>query len=215
MSGLILPHRGITPKIADDAFIAETAVIIGDVEIGAGSSVWYGCVLRGDTNKIRIGRNTNLQDGTVVHCNHDRAGDYRETGGGEPALIGDNVVVGHMALIHACTVGDGAFIGMRSLVLDLAVVEPGAMVAAGAVVTPNKVVKSGQLWAGLPARFVRELSDEDVAEAAYIAAHYGKLGVSTGGAFRAPRRSPWPGGVSRGAGIRESDPAGEPRAWKY
>ena len=178
MSGLILPHRGITPKIADDAFIAETAVIIGDVEIGAGSSVWYGCVLRGDTNKIRIGRNTNLQDGTIVHCNHDRAGDYRETGGGEPALIGDNVVVGHMALIHACTVGDGAFIGMRSLVLDLAVVEPGAMVAAGAVVTPNKVVKSGQLWAGLPARFVRELSDEDVAEAAYIAAHYGKLGAA-------------------------------------
>ncbi len=106
MTGLILPYRGISPTIAEDAFIAETAVVIGDVVIGPGASIWYGCVLRGDVNKIRVGRNTNLQDGTIVHCNDPREGDYREIGGGEPTHIGNDVVVGHMALIHACTVED-------------------------------------------------------------------------------------------------------------
>ena len=172
MSGVILPFRGISPKIADDVFIAENAVIIGDVEIGSGSSVWYGCVVRGDVNKIRIGRNTNVQDGTIIHCNHDRAGDYRETGGGEPTVIGDDVVIGHLALIHACTVGHRAFIGMRAVIVDRAVVEDGAMVAAGALVAPGKVVKSGQLWGGTPARFMRELSEADKAAGPYIAAHY-------------------------------------------
>lgn len=175
MSALILPFRGIMPKIAADAFIAETAVIIGDVEIGPGSSIWYGCVVRGDVNKIRIGANTNLQDGTIVHCNHDRNGDYRETGGGEPTHIGDNVVVGHMVLLHACTVGDNAFIGMRALVLDRAVVEPWAMVAAGATVTPGKIVPSRELWAGMPARRARTLSDDDLAMGPYIADHYREL----------------------------------------
>ena len=174
---LILPFRGVMPKIAPDAFIAETAVVIGDVEIGAGSSIWYGCVVRGDINKIRIGRNTNIQDGTIIHCNHDREGDYRETGGGEPALIGDNVVVGHMALLHACTIGDNAFIGMRALVLDRAVIEPNAMVAAGATVTPGKVVPSGELWAGMPARRARTLSEADLAAGPYIADHYRELGA--------------------------------------
>jgi len=175
MPALILPFRGISPKIADDVFIAETAVIIGDVEIGPGASIWYGCVLRGDVNRIRVGRNTNLQDGTIVHCNHDPHGDYRATGGGEPTLIGDDVVAGHMALIHACTVGDGAFIGMRAVILDRAVVEPGAMVAAGAVVAPGKVVKAGQLWGGTPARFMREMTEADRAAGPYIVAHYREL----------------------------------------
>ena len=175
MPAIIKPFRGVMPKIAPDALIAETAVVIGDVEIGAGSSIWYGCVLRGDVNKIRIGRNTNIQDGTIIHCNHDRDGDYRETGGGEPTVIGDNVVVGHMALLHACTVGDGAFIGMRALVLDRALVEPGAMVAAGATVTPGKVVTGGELWAGMPARRVRTLSEADRAQGPYIADHYREL----------------------------------------
>lgn len=172
---LILPYRGITPKIAGDAFIAETAVIIGDVEIGSGSSVWYGCVLRGDVNKIRVGCNSNLQDGTIVHCNHDRGSDYRETGGGEPTFIGDGVVVGHMALLHACTIHDGAFIGMRAAVMDRAVVESGAMVAAGALVTPDKLVPSGQIWAGTPARYLRDLNESEKAEAPYLAAHYREL----------------------------------------
>lgn len=175
MPGVILPFRGVTPKIAPDAFVAETAVIIGDVEIGSGSSIWYGCVLRGDVNKIRVGRNTNLQDGTIVHCNHDPTGDYRETGGGEPTHIGDGVTAGHMALIHACTIESGAFIGMRSVVMDRAVVESGAMVAAGALVTPDKRVGKGQLWAGSPAKHLRDLSAEEQANLPYIAEHYAEL----------------------------------------
>src|SRR3546814_20150982 len=101
MSGHILPYRGLWPKIHPDAFIADTATVIGDVEIGPGSSIWFGCILRGDVNRIRVGAGSNLQDGTVVHGNHDRAGDYRETGGGMPTVIGDNVVVGHQAMLHA------------------------------------------------------------------------------------------------------------------
>ncbi len=170
MSGLIRPFRGVTPKVHPDAFIAETAVLIGDVEIGPGSSIWYGCVLRGDINSIRVGRNSNIQDGTVVHVNHDRDGD-----GGMPTHIGDDVVIGHMALIHACTLEDGAFIGMGAIVMDQAVVEAGAMVAAGALVTPRKVVKAGQLWAGRPARFLRELKEGERAEGPYISKHYAEL----------------------------------------
>ncbi|MEM7171900.1 MAG: gamma carbonic anhydrase family protein [Pseudomonadota bacterium] len=179
MSGLIRPYQGITPKIHPDAFIAENAVIIGDVEIGPGSSIWYGCVIRGDVNKIRIGANTNLQDGTVVHCNHDRSGkSYRETGGGVPCYIGDNVVIGHMALIHACTLESGCFIGMGAVVMDHAVVQPQAMVAAGALVGPRKVVESGQLWAGTPARRVRDLKPEELGNFPYLADSYRKLAES-------------------------------------
>ena len=175
MPGHILPYRGLWPKIHPDAFIAETAAVIGDVEIGPGTSVWYGCVLRGDVNKIRVGAGTNLQDGTIVHGNHDRAGDYRETGGGMATIIGDGVVVGHQALIHASTVEDGAFIGMGAIVMDQAVVQRQAMVAAGAMVTPGKVVQSGQLWAGRPARFMRALKEAEIADFAYNAKHYQKL----------------------------------------
>lgn len=175
MPALILPFRGIAPRIAADAFIAETAVVIGDVEIGAGASVWYGCVLRGDVNSIRIGADTNLQDGTIIHCNHDRDGDYRQTGGGEPTRIGAGVVVGHMALLHACTVGAGAFIGMRAAVLDRAVVEGGGMVAAGAVVAPGKVVPAGQVWAGIPAKVMRAMTEAERAQVPYIADQYKEL----------------------------------------
>lgn len=175
MPALILPFDGIAPRIAADAFIAETAVVIGDVEIGPGASVWYGCVLRGDVNSIRIGAGTNLQDGTIVHCNHDRTGDYRQTGGGEPTRIGAGVVVGHMALLHACAVGDGAFIGMRSVVLDRAEVQGGGMLAAGAVLTPGKTVAAGELWAGTPAKLMRAMSQVERSEAAYIVAHYKDL----------------------------------------
>lgn len=171
--GLIRGFAGKRPKIDPAAFVAETAAVIGDVEIAAGASVWYGCVLRGDINRIRVGRNTNIQDGTVVHVNHDRVGD-----GGMPTFIGDNVVIGHMALIHACTLEDGAFIGMGAVIMDEAVVERGAMVAAGALVTPRKVVKSGELWAGRPARFLRKLRESEAAEGPYIAKHYAELGAA-------------------------------------
>ena len=176
MTGIIRPFRGLMPKIADDVFIAETAVIIGDVEIGPGASIWYGCVIRADLNKIRIGANTNIQDGTIIHCNHDREGDYRVTGGGEPTFIGDNVTVGHLALLHACTVEDGGFIGMRAAVLDRAVVESGALVAAGAVVAPGKRIPSGQLWVGNPARYLRDVRDQDRGFMTYIPEHYAELG---------------------------------------
>ncbi|SMF20626.1 Carbonic anhydrase or acetyltransferase, isoleucine patch superfamily [Tistlia consotensis] len=173
---MIKPYRGLAPRIHPDAFVAETAVVIGDVEIGAGSSVWYGAVIRGDVNRIVIGRDTNVQDGTVIHCNHDRQGDYRQTGGGLPTLIGDGVTIGHLALLHACTLSDGCFVGMRATVMDGAVVERGAMVAAGALVTPGKRVPSGELWAGAPAAFKRRLTAEELASFPYQAGHYRQLG---------------------------------------
>ena len=173
MTGLIKAFAGISPKIADDAFIAETATVIGQVEIGAGSSVWYGCVLRGDSNTIRIGARTNVQDGTIIHVNHEREG-----AAGTRTVIGDDITIGHMALLHACTLEDRCFIGMKACVMDGVVVETGAMVAAGALVTPGKRVKRGELWAGSPAKFMRALTEKEVAYFAYSSAHYAELAAS-------------------------------------
>lgn len=178
MAATILPFEGVWPKIAEDAFIAETAVVIGDVEIGAGASIWYGCVVRGDVNRIRIGARTNIQDGTVIHVNSDPAGDYRQTGGGMPALIGEDITVGHMALLHACTLEPGAFVGMRAVVMDEAVVEGGAMVAAGALVTPGKRVPAGELWAGSPAKRMRELTEAERAHIPDSVQNYARLAAA-------------------------------------
>ncbi len=179
MSGLIKAHHGMTPKIHPEAWVAETAVIIGDVEIGAGSSVWYGCVLRGDVNLIRVGENTNIQDGTIVHGNHDRSGgDYRETGGGMPVHIGDGVTIGHMAMLHACTLAAGCFIGMGAIVMDQAVIGAGSMVAAGALVTPGAQVPAGQLWAGSPAKFRRAVTEKEKEYFPYNADLYARLAQS-------------------------------------
>lgn len=139
--------------ISDKAFIAPGAAVIGDVHIGADTGVWFGCVIRGDVQSIRIGERTNIQDGTVIHVT-------RDTG---PTTIGSGVTIGHSALLHACTLEDNCFIGMRATVMDGAVVESGAMVAAGALVTPGKRVLSGQLWAGSPARYFRDLTIEEKA----------------------------------------------------
>lgn len=178
MSGLLRRYRGVMPKIHETAFVADTAVIIGDVEIGPRASIWYGCVIRGDVNAIRIGADTNIQDGSVIHATHDRNGDYRETGGGVPTLIGEGVTVGHMALLHACEVQSHAFIGMRSVVMDKAVVEGGAMVAAGAVVTPGKRILSGELWSGTPAAFMRKLRPEEAEMIPYLRENYVQLAAS-------------------------------------
>jgi len=151
MSGLIMPFRGVLPRVAPDAFIAPNATIIGDTEIGAGSGIWFNCVLRGDVNYIRIGARVNIQDGTVVHVSAKGWG----------TTIGDDVSIGHMALIHACVLEPESFVGMTAVVMDGAVVESGGMVAAGALVTPGKRVKRGELWAGRPAKLLRELTDED------------------------------------------------------
>jgi carbonic anhydrase/acetyltransferase-like protein (isoleucine patch superfamily) len=172
MTALIRAFESKLPCISPDAFIAETAVIIGDVEIGAQSSIWYGCVLRGDSNRIRIGARTNIQDGTIIHVNHEREGAV-----GTRTTIGDDITVGHMALLHACTLEDGCFIGMKACIMDGVVVESGAMVAAGALVTPGKRVQSGELWAGSPAKLMRRLSDKEIAYFAYSAKHYAENGA--------------------------------------
>lgn len=173
MAALIRAHHGVTPSIAATAFVAETAVIIGDVEIGEQASVWYGCVLRGDDNTIRVGARTNIQDGTIVHINHEREG-----AAGTRTIIGADVTIGHMALIHACTLEDGCFVGMKACVMDGAVIETGAMVAAGALVTPGKRVKRGELWAGSPARLMRTLTAAELRYFGYTAAHYAELAAS-------------------------------------
>lgn len=176
VGGLIMAHGSRRPVIAADAFIAPTAVIIGDVEIGPGASIWFGCVLRGDSNSIRIGARTNIQDGTIIHVNHQKDGGRGANGCA--TVVGDDVTVGHMALIHACRVESGAFVGMKACVMDGAVVEGQAMVAAGALVTPNKRVKSGELWAGSPARLLRQLSRPELDDLSYIARHYCELAAT-------------------------------------
>jgi len=168
MSGLIMPYGKLAPKVADGAFIAPTATLIGDVEIGSETGIWFQCVLRGDVNDIRVGKRTNIQDGTIVHVATQTQGCY----------IGDDVTIGHMALIHACTLEDGCFVGMKATVMDLAVVEAGSMVAAGSLVPPGKIVKSGELWAGVPARRVRRLSDKDLDIMRYTGPHYVDLAAN-------------------------------------
>ena len=150
--GSIYPH-GVSPKISPKAFIAPGAAVIGDVEIGDDTGVWFGCVIRGDVHRIKIGARTNIQDGTVIHV----------TRGNGPTTIGSGITIGHCALIHAATLEDDCFIGMRATIMDGAVVESGAWVAAGALVTPGKIVKSGQIWAGSPAKYFRDLNSEEKA----------------------------------------------------
>lgn len=163
-SGHVRPYREASPRIAPTAFVAPGAVIVGDVDIGPDSGVWYGCIIRADVNAVRIGARTNIQDGTIIHESRLY-----------PTRIGDDVTIGHMAVIHACTLGDGCFIGMKAMVMDGAVVEPGGLLAAGAMLTPGKVLPQGQLWAGSPARYVRDLNEQDRAMMAYTAPHYVKL----------------------------------------
>lgn len=166
MSHFIYPYKGIHPIIDDTAFIAPTASIIGDVEIGAGSNIWYNCALRGDVHHIKIGKNTNIQDGTVIHVTTDFAG----------TVVGDNVTVGHSAVLHACIVEDYGFVGMQSCVMDGAVVEGFGMLAAGALLTPGKRIPRGQLWSGSPAKYMRDLTEKEIEYIKWSAPHYVALG---------------------------------------
>jgi gamma-carbonic anhydrase len=150
----IITLHGKTPRIHESAFIAPGCRIIGDVDIGEGASIWYNCVIRGDVNLIRIGARTNIQDGTVIHCDSDRNGD-----GGFPTIIGDDCLVGHMVMMHGCTIENRGFAGLGSIIMDGCVIESDAMVAAGAMLTPGKRVPSGQMWGGRPAKYMRDLDD--------------------------------------------------------
>lgn len=148
---MVLSFKDKAPIIDGSAYVAAGAVVLGDVVIGARSSIWYGCVVRGDVHSIRIGSDTNIQDCSVVHV----------TGGKFATTIGDRVTVGHRVLLHGCTLQDDSFVGMGATLLDGVVVEPFGFVAAGALVPPGFVVKSGWLALGSPAKLVRELRDEE------------------------------------------------------
>jgi len=163
----IVPFFGKAPRIHDSAFVAPGACLIGDVEIGPDASVWYNCVLRGDINRIVIGAGSNLQDGTIVHVEGPRPGSE-----GSPAIVGDNVLVGHMAVLHGCILEDRAFVGMGAIAMDDCRVEGGAMLAAGAMLTPGKVVPAGELWAGGPARPMRALSTAEIDAMRTQSLHY-------------------------------------------
>jgi carbonic anhydrase/acetyltransferase-like protein (isoleucine patch superfamily) len=162
MAGTVLSYRNITPTIGDEVFLADGVYVIGDVEIGPYSSIWYNSVVRGDVNYIRIGEMTNVQDGSVLHVT-------REV---HPLHIGNSVTVGHKAMLHGCTLQDLCLIGIGSIVLDGAVVESYSMVAAGAVVTPNTVVETGTLVGGIPARKLRNLSEAEMADLPASAERY-------------------------------------------
>jgi carbonic anhydrase/acetyltransferase-like protein (isoleucine patch superfamily) len=149
--GPIFSLDGITPKVALDAFIAPGAAVIGDVEIGSETGIWFHCLVRGDINIIRIGARTNIQDGTIVHVDF----------GAFATHIGDDVTVGHNAVIHGCTLKNRAFVGISATVLDGAVIEEGGVLGAGGLLTPGKVIGRNELWVGTPAKLVRVMSDEE------------------------------------------------------
>ena len=165
---MLRTFEGVKPSVAEDAWIDPAALLIGDVVIGAQSSVWPQCVLRGDVHRIRIGARTNIQDATVVHVAHD--GEF--TPGGFPTEVGDDVTVGHRAIIHACSIGDRVLIGMGAIVMDGAVVAPDVMIAAGALVPPGRELESGWLYVGSPAKPARELTDDERRMLVYSARHY-------------------------------------------
>ena len=164
----LITFGGNTPRIDATSFIAPGAVLIGDVEIGAEASVWYNCVLRGDVNAIRIGARTNVQDGTVLHVDSPRPGHEA----GFPTIIGEDVLIGHLAVVHGCVLHDRAFVGLGAIVMDGCEIEGDAMLAAGAMLTPGRTIPSGQLWAGRPAKYVRDLSPADIDGMRAGVAHY-------------------------------------------
>ncbi len=157
----IISFHGKTPVIADSAFIAPGCRIIGDVTIGEETSIWYNCVLRGDVETITVGARSNIQDGTVIHA------DY-----GVPTLIGEDVLVGHMVMLHGCTLHDRAFVGLSSIIMNGCVIEGDGMLAAGAMLTQGKHIGARELWGGSPARKMRDLDDAAIFGMRAGTAHY-------------------------------------------
>jgi carbonic anhydrase/acetyltransferase-like protein (isoleucine patch superfamily) len=167
----IRPFRGTAPKLGPGAYVDETALVIGDVELGADVSVWPMAVVRGDVHYIRIGARSNVQDGSVLHVTSPHPGNEA----GFPLLIGEDVVIGHAVVVHGCTIGNRCLVGIGAVVLDGVVVEDDVMIGAGSVVTPGKRLESGGLYVGNPARRARELTPEEIERIPYMARHYVKL----------------------------------------
>lgn len=149
---LILPVKEHFPEIGENCYLAENATIVGDVILGSQCSVWFGAVIRGDVNSIRIGHSTNIQDGAVIHCTYQKAA----------TTIGDNVSIGHRAIVHGCTIRNNVLVGMGAIVMDGAVVGENTIIAAGAVVLEGSICEPGYLYAGVPARRVKPLTEEQV-----------------------------------------------------
>ena len=177
----IVSIRGHTPRIHETAFIAPGCRIIGNVEIGPDASVWYNCVIRADVNAIRIGARSNIQDGSVIHCDSPMPG----APDGFPTLIGEDVLIGHMAMIHGCILHDRAFVGLSTTVMNGCVIESDGMLGAGALLTPGKRIATGQLWTGRPAAYARDLNERAIAEMRLGVAHYVENGRAHAAALRA------------------------------
>lgn len=165
------PYLDAMPRLGQRVYVDPAAIIIGAVELGDDASVWPLCVVRGDVHHIRIGARSNIQDGAIIHVTHD--GPY--TPGGFPTLVGDDVTVGHGAILHACTIEDFVLIGMGARVLDGVTVKKYGFVGAGAVVPPGKTIGEAELWLGNPARLVRRLDDRQIEQLHYSAQHYVRL----------------------------------------
>lgn len=159
---LLLPVNNKFPAFGENCFIAENATIVGDVVLGKDCTVWFNAVVRGDVNSIRIGDKTNIQDGAVIHCTYERAA----------TTIGSNVSVGHNAIVHGCTIEDNALVGMGAIVMDNAVVQQNCIVAAGAIVLENTICEAGYIYAGIPARKVKLVSEEQIIGMAHTANNY-------------------------------------------
>lgn len=165
---MLRPYQGVLPQLARGAYVDEQACVIGDVHLGEDASVWPFAAVRGDVNRIRIGARTNVQDNAVLHVTHD--GPY--TPGGADLLIGDDVTVGHGVILHACHIGHRVLVGMGSIVLDNVRIEDEVFIGAGSLVTPGKQLQRGWLYAGRPARPVRELRPSEIENLRYSAQHY-------------------------------------------
>jgi carbonic anhydrase/acetyltransferase-like protein (isoleucine patch superfamily) len=169
---ILQPFRGKAPRVHPSAFVAPGARLIGAVEIGPEASIWYNCVLRADIGRIVVGARSNVQDGTVIHVEGPREG---HQGPRFDTIIGEDSLVGHMAVLHGCTIEDRGFVGMGAIVMDGARVCSGAMLGAGALLSPGKTVPGGELWSGRPARLMRALRGEEIEAMAEGCAHYLEL----------------------------------------
>ncbi|RZL30660.1 MAG: gamma carbonic anhydrase family protein [Pedobacter sp.] len=150
---LIKTVNGKSPIIPNDCYVAENATIVGEVSLGENCSVWFNAVIRGDVNQITIGNKVNIQDGAIIHCTYQK----------HPTVIGNNVSIGHNAIVHGCVIEDNVLIGMGAIVMDNCVVKSNSIIAAGAVVTQNTIVESGVIYAGVPAKKVKEINESDFA----------------------------------------------------